>query len=194
MIKDITRLDEDIKHDKEIIQICEEITRFFILSINEVNYFYNSGKKKVFQLTHIWWQNEQREFSKSNDSTFGTLCQLQNETEQINQIDVIEKLRNNSGEYYGEDGIMRNIHQSAWTRNYILCNSILRGLQKVFVLKYICGVVTERSKSFVRVQINSASVSNKKCFECEELLQIFWDRLKLISLVFTFMLNGVRDW
>ena len=151
MIKDITRLDEDIKHDKEIIQICEEITRFFILSINEVNYSYKSGKKKVFQLTHIWWQNEQREFSKSNDSTFGTLCQLQNETEQINQIDVIEKLRNNSGEYYGEDGIMRNIHQSAWTRNYILCNSILRGLSKVFVLKCLCGVVTERPKSFVRV-------------------------------------------
>lgn len=34
MIKDITRLSDERQQEREIIQICEQITRFFVLSIN----------------------------------------------------------------------------------------------------------------------------------------------------------------
>lgn len=34
MIKDITRLDEQERTDRRVVKICEEISRFFILSYN----------------------------------------------------------------------------------------------------------------------------------------------------------------
>lgn len=45
MIKDITRLSFAEKLTKEVITICENIARFFILSINEGRKKYNSKLK-----------------------------------------------------------------------------------------------------------------------------------------------------
>lgn len=45
MIKDITRLSLKEKLTKEIITICEQIARFFILSINQGRKKYNSKLK-----------------------------------------------------------------------------------------------------------------------------------------------------
>lgn len=41
MIKDITRLNEESKSKGEVIAVCEQIARFFILSINEGRKKYN---------------------------------------------------------------------------------------------------------------------------------------------------------
>lgn len=47
MIKDITRLDEEEKMERNVIEICEQMARFFILALNEVSIGLNYRVKRI---------------------------------------------------------------------------------------------------------------------------------------------------